>query len=205
MMQPLKVHVSASNHTVRRAVLDKLADGGLADAVTTEPVQGIAVLAAGNTIENAIEACPAGLRDGSFRLLVAAERISSNGVLNAVRAGVHTLINVSDASSEQLVEAVRSTVQGQGRLPYGALVRLLSGSDLSVTGPEVGIPNLSPLTARQLSVLKLVADGHGNSAIARALSCSEHTVKNAIYELMGRLQARNRAHAVAHAVRAGLI
>lgn len=204
-MQPLKVHVMASNHTVRRAVLGKLADGGLADAVTAEPTPGIAVLAAGNSIEDAIEACPARLRDGDFPLLVAAERISSNGLLNAVRAGVHTLININEASSEQLVEAVRSTVHGEGRLPYGALVRLLSSGDLSITGPEVGIPNLVPLTARQIAVLKLVADGHGNSAIARALSCSEHTVKNAMYELMGRLQARNRAHAVAHAVRAGLI
>ncbi|WP_246214074.1 response regulator transcription factor [Kitasatospora viridis] len=61
------------------------------------------------------------------------------------------------------------------------------------------------LTARQTEVLALIADGHGNAAIARQLSCSEHTVKNVIYELMARLQARNRAHAVAHAVRDGLI
>lgn len=50
-----------------------------------------------------------------------------------------------------------------------------------------------------------MAEGDGNAVIARTLRCSEHTVKNVIYELMGRLQARNRAHAVAHAVRCGLI
>ncbi|KJY45049.1 LuxR family transcriptional regulator, partial [Streptomyces sp. NRRL S-444] len=53
--------------------------------------------------------------------------------------------------------------------------------------------------------LTLMAEGHGNAVIARTLSCSEHTIKNVIYELMSRLQARNRAHAVACAVRHSLI
>jgi DNA-binding CsgD family transcriptional regulator len=68
-----------------------------------------------------------------------------------------------------------------------------------------GVPPVAALTGRQLSVLALVADGRANAEIAQELSCSEHTVKNVIYELMARLQVRNRAHAVAHAVRAGLI
>ncbi|WP_236656084.1 response regulator transcription factor [Streptacidiphilus jiangxiensis] len=61
------------------------------------------------------------------------------------------------------------------------------------------------MTIRQTAVLDLMADGHGNAVIARTLRCSEHTVKNTIYDLMSRLQARNRAHAVAHALRHGLI
>lgn len=50
-----------------------------------------------------------------------------------------------------------------------------------------------------------MAKGCSNAEIARMLSCSEHTVKNLGYELMTRLQARNRAHAVACGLRAGLI
>ncbi|WP_236652095.1 response regulator transcription factor [Streptacidiphilus neutrinimicus] len=61
------------------------------------------------------------------------------------------------------------------------------------------------MTSRQTAVLDLMAEGHGNAVIARTLSCSEHTVKNTIYDLMSRLQARNRAHAVAHGLRHGLI
>ncbi|MFF4044862.1 response regulator transcription factor [Streptomyces sp. NPDC001816] len=55
--------------------------------------------------------------------------------------------------------------------------------------------------------LRAALDGRGtrHADIVRLLSCSEHTVKNVIYEVMSRLQARNRAHAVAHAVRHGLI
>ena len=54
-------------------------------------------------------------------------------------------------------------------------------------------------------MLALMADGHSNAAIARALSCSEHTVKNVIYDLTARLQVRNRSQAVAFAIRAGII
>jgi DNA-binding NarL/FixJ family response regulator len=86
-------------------------------------------------------------------------------------------------------------------VPYATLARLLAGTRPTTVRPSAA----SPLTARQTAVLDLMAEGHGNTVIALTLSCSEHTVKNAIYELMGRLQARNRAHAVAHAVRHGLI
>jgi DNA-binding CsgD family transcriptional regulator len=86
---------------------------------------------------------------------------------------------------------------GEGRLPQEVLTRLLA-SPAALAGPAV-------LTARQAAMLALIADGRDNAAIARALSCSEHTVKNAVYDLTARLQARSRAHAVARAVRAGLI
>jgi DNA-binding NarL/FixJ family response regulator len=90
------------------------------------------------------------------------------------------------------------------RMPYPILMRMLSAA----TKRQIPLPRPSvamPLTARQTSVLRLMADGHGNGEIARMLSCSEHTVKNAIYDLMARLQVRNRAQAVASAIRTGLI
>ncbi|MDJ0383649.1 helix-turn-helix transcriptional regulator [Streptomyces sp. G-G2] len=95
----------------------------------------------------------------------------------------------------------RDTVE----MPYADLVRLL-GRHGSLPVPRAVLPSDTPhLTARQTSVLALMADGHGNAVIARTLSCSEHTVKNVIYELMSRLHARNRSHAVACAVQHSLI
>ncbi|MBO4205978.1 helix-turn-helix transcriptional regulator [Micromonospora sp. CPCC 206060] len=61
------------------------------------------------------------------------------------------------------------------------------------------------LTAQQLRVLELVANGYDNAGIARELHCSPHSVKNVIYDLMARLQVRNRVHAAAYAIRRGLI
>ncbi|WP_240805173.1 helix-turn-helix transcriptional regulator [Streptomyces sp. A1547] len=111
---------------------------------------------------------------------------------------------------------------GDGLMPYPALVRLLGAATTAGTtaGPAAvagtsaataaGLRSAAPpdaprLTVRQTAVLTLMAEGHGNAVIARTLSCSEHTIKNVIYELMSRLQARNRAHAVACAVRHSLI
>jgi DNA-binding NarL/FixJ family response regulator len=88
-------------------------------------------------------------------------------------------------------------------MPYVALAQLLVTPPAGAgRQPAASAPTL---TARQTAVLGLMAEGDNNAVIARTLRCSEHTVKNVIYELMSRLQARNRAHAVAHAVRHGLI
>ncbi len=53
--------------------------------------------------------------------------------------------------------------------------------------------------------MRLVADGHDTSEIAAQLCYSERTVKNVLHDLNTRLQLKNRSHAVAYAVREGLI
>ena len=64
---------------------------------------------------------------------------------------------------------------------------------------------LSGLTDREKGVLKLVAEGWGTSEIAATLSYSERTVKSVLHDITSRLNLRNRSHAVAYAVRQGLI
>jgi DNA-binding NarL/FixJ family response regulator len=61
------------------------------------------------------------------------------------------------------------------------------------------------LSPREVDVLRLVADGLDTGEIADSLNYSERTVKNVLHELTTRLQLRNRSHAVAYAVREGLI
>ena len=63
----------------------------------------------------------------------------------------------------------------------------------------------SGLTDREANVLRLVADGYDTAEIADRLAWSERTVKNVIHDITTRHQLRNRSHAVAYAVRAGLI
>ena len=53
--------------------------------------------------------------------------------------------------------------------------------------------------------LRLVADGKDTQEIARELSYSERTVKNVLHDVTSRLQLKNRTHAVAYALRQGLI
>jgi DNA-binding CsgD family transcriptional regulator len=70
---------------------------------------------------------------------------------------------------------------------------------------HVARPRAAPrITARELDVLELVAEGHTTSEIARALWITEDTVRTHIKRLLSRLEARTRAHAVAIAFREGL-
>jgi DNA-binding NarL/FixJ family response regulator len=57
------------------------------------------------------------------------------------------------------------------------------------------------LTPRQMEVLRLMADGHGNAEIARRLHLSHYTVKNHVHNILAALAVKDRTEAVAHAYR----
>lgn len=63
----------------------------------------------------------------------------------------------------------------------------------------------SKLSAREVDVLRLIAEGKHCDEIATELSYSERTVRYILYGAMKRMRSRNRAHAVSHAIRTGLI
>lgn len=201
----LRVHVSAPDVAMRKAVLSKLRHTGIALAAEPDRGPDTVLLAAAGTVEQALAACPLLCRAGGYRLLVVAETFSSAGVRCAVRAGARAMLRAAEATPRRLAAAVHGARHGDGRMPYAVLVRLLGGTAEPPVPPPAPTAAVASLTTRQTSVLALMAEGHSNAAIARSLSCSQHTVKNVIYELMARLQARNRAHAVARAVVAGLI
>lgn len=143
--------------------------------------------------------------DGCPPLLIA-DTFSCAGVLAALHAGASTMLRSGGATPAQLAAAVQAAYCGDARVPQEMLIRALGGKAVAPQqrlARPVGPP--ASLTGRQRVVLALMADGLGNAEIAQALRCSEHTVKNVSYELMARLQVRNRAHAVAHAVRRGLV
>jgi DNA-binding NarL/FixJ family response regulator len=62
-----------------------------------------------------------------------------------------------------------------------------------------------PLTKRQRQILQLYADGHSTAAVSARLGLSLETVRTHTKALLSRLHARDRAHAVALALRTGLI
>ena len=64
---------------------------------------------------------------------------------------------------------------------------------------------VEPLTAREVQVLELMAEGLSNKAIAARLDISDQTVKFHVASISGKLGASNRTDAVRRAVRQGLI
>jgi DNA-binding NarL/FixJ family response regulator len=83
------------------------------------------------------------------------------------------------------------------------LLRQVGQLQRDVLGPQ-GL-SMSGLTEREVKVLRLVADGMSTAEVARSLAYSERTIKNVIQDVVSRFRLRNRAHAVAFALREGLI
>ena len=80
---------------------------------------------------------------------------------------------------------------------------LIPSAPLLRAVPPTPLP--SALGHRELMALRLLADGCDTREIARQLCYSERTVKSIIGTVTERLGVRNRTHAVAHAIRHGLI
>lgn len=136
-------------------------------------------------------------------LLLVCDTVTRTGLLLALRAGA-VVLRAAELTAETLAAAVCRAAHPHPSIPYPELSHLLVAGARPGEPASTG-PGTAALTVRQASVLRLMADGYANADIARLLGCSEHTVKNVIYEIMARLQVRNRSHAVAHAVRHGLV
>ncbi|EYB68888.1 two component LuxR family transcriptional regulator [Deinococcus phoenicis] len=104
---------------------------------------------------------------------------------------------LKSARPDLLLLAVRAAAAGSAYLDPQVAHHVLGG----VRAPEAG----SPLTERELDVLRLIADGLPNRDIATALDVSVSTVKLHVQEILVKLQAADRTQAAVKALRAGLL
>jgi DNA-binding NarL/FixJ family response regulator len=143
---------------------------------------------------------------GCRRAVLVVTELDDGGLFAAVEAGACGILRRSEATPERLVQAVEAAAAGDGCLPPDLLGRLLE--QVQRLQRQVLAPRgltLSGLSQRETDVLRLLADGYDTAEIARTLSWSERTVKNIVHDVTTRLQLKNRAHAVAYAMREGLI
>ncbi|MFI6070239.1 response regulator transcription factor [Actinoplanes sp. NPDC051343] len=132
--------------------------------------------------------------------------ISETGLLAAARYGVLAILPRTAITAEQLTHSVRTVINGGGVMPprlVGELVRQIDRLQREVLAPS-GL-NAAGMTQREVDVLRLMADGLDTNEIASKIYCSERTVKNVFAGMAERLQLRSRSHAVAYALRAGVI
>jgi DNA-binding NarL/FixJ family response regulator len=140
------------------------------------------------------------------RTVLVAGVLEDSDLVAAVEAGVVGLLRRHEADPDRLVKAIRCAASDEGTVPPDLLGRLLGqvgALQRGVLGPR-GL-TFSGLATREIEVLRLVADGCDTSEIAHQLAYSERTVKNVLHDVTTRLQLRNRSHAVAYALRQGLI
>ena len=119
--------------------------------------------------------------------------------LQAVRMGVNGYV-LKNASSSELLDAVRAVAQGEAVCP-SKFCKVLFQAISSETNQKAAIADQRAgmrfeLTQRQRQLMSLVAMGLSNKEIAANLNLSEFTVKNHIYRVMKQVDAQNRHEAV---------
>jgi DNA-binding NarL/FixJ family response regulator len=124
----------------------------------------------------------------------------------AVDLGVRAVLPRSEFTWEGLVQVVRRVKSGHGDMPTALQGRLMD--QMQFTYRKVLAPRgltAGGLTQREVNVLRRVAEGHELQDIGDELGYSERTIKNVLYGIIKRHRLRNRSHAVAFAIRSGMI
>jgi DNA-binding NarL/FixJ family response regulator len=143
---------------------------------------------------------------GVRRVVLLISHVDDRTLLAAAEAGVSGVVRRSEATPGNLLAAIRAAAAGEGTLPpdlLGRLLRQVGQLQRQVLSPR-GL-TFSGLTEREAAVLRLLAEGCDTAEVGHRLFYSERTVKNIIHDVTARLELRNRVHAVAYAIREGLI
>jgi DNA-binding NarL/FixJ family response regulator len=113
-------------------------------------------------------------------------------IQRALRAGAAAYV-LKSTPKDELLQIIRAVAAGRKRVPHD-----VAGCMAEHLGQE-------ELTARELEVLELIRDGNRNKQIADRLSIAETTVNFHVKNIVEKLQANDRTHAVTIALRRGLL
>jgi two-component system, NarL family, response regulator LiaR len=132
----------------------------------------------------------------STKVIVLTSFDGDDSVFPAIRAGAAGYL-LKDVRPQELIDAVRRVHAGDALLASSVAARLMQEV---AAAPEPG----ADLTERETEVLRLVARGLANKAIARELGVTEKTVKTHVSNILAKLHLTDRTQAALYAVREGI-
>jgi DNA-binding NarL/FixJ family response regulator len=139
-------------------------------------------------------------RHPGIRVVVLTTYSDDRSVIDALRAGARGYLT-KDAGGAEIREALLRVLDDQAVIDPAVQHHLI---DAIANPPEhARLPD--GLTPREAEVLTHIADGLSNAEIAERLFISEGTVKTHVNHLLAKINARDRAQAVAYAYRHGLV
>jgi two-component system, NarL family, response regulator LiaR len=119
----------------------------------------------------------------------------------AIQAGALSYL-LKDVGTSELADAVRKAAHGEAMLHPSVAARLVQQLR---DPPHESSPASLLLSPRENEVLRLIADGWSNTAIAERLVISEYTVKNHVSNILSKLHLADRTQAAIYAWRTGLV
>jgi DNA-binding NarL/FixJ family response regulator len=203
----IEVFISACDPVSREGVVSQLRGHPVIPVEERELNPGVVALVVVDEVDDRTAQEIRSLRQrGLDRIVVMATRVEDGGLLAAVEAGANGFLRRSQSTAARLVETLRTAASGEGALPPDLLGRLMGQVgrlQRQVLNPR-GV-TFTGLTDREMKVLRLLAEGFDTVEVGHQLFLSERTVKNIVHDVTSRLNLRNRTHAVAYALRQGLI
>ncbi len=201
------VLVKASSPVVRAGLQAMLREDARLTVISSSPsangrmparvdVMVVEVATAGN-VRNV---SPFGQHEGTPVVLLA-DHLGRAELRRAFYAGVRAVLP-RDTSGPEIIAAVEAAAAGLTVLSNDELDVLLPSSvDAAAVDALAG----EPLTAREMEILALLAEGVANKEIAARLNITEHTVKFHVSSILSKLGVTSRGEAVARGLREGLI
>lgn len=125
-------------------------------------------------------------------------------VIGALRAGASGFL-LKDATPQELVRSVRAVAAGDAALAPEITRLVLEMVRVPQQDEAIANRAIEGLSAREMEVLKLLAQGMSNSEVAERLFVSETTVKSHVSHLLAKLGLRDRVQAVVMAYELGII
>jgi DNA-binding NarL/FixJ family response regulator len=133
-------------------------------------------------------------------------------VFEGIRAGASGYL-LKDITRDELAEAVRGAARGEAQIDPAVASQVLAEFQRMASvlrrppapAAEADLPPMEDLTPREETILRLLTEGLTNAGIADRLGLSEGTVKNHVSEILSKLHANDRTHAVVLAIKRGLL
>ena len=180
-------------------------DFTLVDGSPEAPAR-VAVLAVDSPDEGTLDLVRATRARTQASVILVVAVLTDENLLAVVESGVCSVLWRRDATATWLGEAVRKAAADEAVLPPDLLSRMLK--QVARLQQHVLQPRglgLNGLSSRERDVLRLAADGFDTEEIAVKLAYSKRTIISVLHDIVTRYQLRNRSHAIAYAIREGLI
>jgi two-component system response regulator DegU len=149
------------------------------------------------------------LRSPSIAIVVLASNPTDDQLFQVLKGQAASYLS-KETTAAQLVETIRRVARGEHPInesltsrPKVAEQVLLQFQELSRKSEAEVL--ISPLTPREMEILKHIGQGLLNKQIAAELSISEQTIKNHVTSILRKLNANARTEAVVLAIKQGLI